>query len=264
MAYLSARLRRGEASCDVMDTRRHFVYYTFVCGVVVVCSTLGLVLNGTTQDPSAFHCHYTAGPIENWLVVFPALASVFTILVANMFSLHYIMTMLKQFSPSLSEQLGGDVELTMPESERWLSLKGCYCLCGCCLREEIETFTRLTTFTQRTIRRILLTQLNVVVVFGVSFVIFGLGEVSVGTFVTLSLILVCAPLNSLLWVYTDTAAIKAWQCLMSGHSLPDGKTDRFSFPSQHGGSSIGGAGGSFMPPDDSTRTSSVELAHARV
>lgn len=233
MVLMTIKFRQGQDICDKRDGNRHFAYHVFVL-LVVISSALAalLVPGGIEQDSEAFHCHYMLGQLHNLIVSAP----VVVILLANVVCLKNIFNMLSQFAPSLSEQVDSDhvdaltssVSASTSLEKRWLSLRICTCVCGCCFGTHLTNFTRLNLFTQRTVRRILLTQLNYLIVFASVIVIFELGEKNAAIFTALSLLLVFVPLNSLLWVYTDPQAMEAWRCLLTGKPIANSRASSSS------------------------------------
>jgi hypothetical protein len=270
---MTTQFRQGTMLSESAESNRHFAYHSIVVAAVVASATTAVSLNGFSHS-TGYHCHYTVGFVQNTFVVLPALVCVTAILVANLLSLRNIFTMLHQFTPSLSEQfdaeagavatVGSESALPLPPApetdERWLSLNLCFCVCGGCLGSELETFLRLSKFSQRTVRRILLTQLNFILVFGTAFVIFGLGLSGVGTDVTLSLLLIVAPMNSLLWVYTDGRAVSYWRQRLCGGLLADGalRDDQsFVFSDDYGSSQAS------SPPQSSHARTSADAVPGR-
>jgi hypothetical protein len=248
MAVITTKFRTGERNSNLVESNRHIAYHLFVFLVVAMSAFIPYRYDEIVQDEGDFHCHYAIGPSELFIFL-PALLSIVTVVVTNVYSMRNILTMMSAFMPTSGQH---NDELRDSAGRR---TDGETTHCGCLsalleaahtvsawLRRTHDTFRRFDPYTRKTVFRITMQPLLYLLLLVSAFVLLATTPAAVGNFATLSLVLVMAPANAALWIFNDEVAVRAWGCLLRGEQITCA-TVHLSDSSDQGASGLSAAAG---------------------
>ena len=222
MAVITYKFRSGEHTSNWAESNRHIVYHTFVFLVVAFSAVIPYEFDEIVSGGDSFHCHYAAGPSEI-LIFLPALLSIITVVLANIYSVRIILTMMAAFMPTsgqntdvLRDSAGAAVSAS--EDLTW-TLSGALHSLKRSLRRSIDTFSRFDPYTRKTVFRIVMQPMLYLTLLVMAFVLLATTSTAVGNFATLSLVLVISPANAALWVFNDDVACRVWKNILGGYGV---------------------------------------------
>lgn len=290
MAVITSKFKTGEHMSNYSESNRHIVYHLFAILIIVLVAVVPYIYDDSTQTNGAYHCHYELGPSEIFIFL-PALLSIVTVMVANIYSVRNILTMMAVFMPTSGQNndilervsakakgsgavtRGSDVDGSDDADQQ--SNICCSC-CGyfdvCAWFEQLavvrffwhssDTYQRFDAYTRRTVMRIVIQPLLYTCLLIISATLRVTTSSSVGNFATLSLILVMAPANAILWIFNDDIAISAWLCMLTGRAVVShssgGGLGRGNGDGNHGSNS-GGVGSANMSSANTSNENSLHF-----